>query len=168
MRKHILITLFTGAVLAFSAVYCPCAYARKVKLKVVPQPSDTIGLVEGSLTVCSPCVPCNDGYSIDQARITGYDKTASSSTESFFLTNTTDRTLSGIDFTLTYYSLDGRQLHSRHVEIDCAIPPGETRKYDIKSFDTQKSFYYYKSRPPRRRSATPFRITVQIGCLHLR
>lgn len=162
--------IIAGTVLAASAALCcPHASGRKMKLKVEPvAPADTVAMADGSLTVCSPCVPCNDGYSIEQARVTGFDKRAESRTESFFITNTTDRMLVGIDFTLTYLTLQGRQLHSRHVEIDCSIPAGETRKFDIRSFDTQRSFYYRKSQAPARRRATPFDIQVQIGCLRLR
>lgn len=154
--------------MVLSAICCPCAFARRMRLKVKPEPVDTTAMTEGSFTVCSPCVPCNDGYSIEQAQITGFDKRAEAVVESFFVTNTTDRRLVGMDFTLTYYTLDNRMLHSRHVEIDCDIPAGETRKFDIKSFDRQKSFYYHKSQAPARRQATPFRISLQIGCLHLR
>lgn len=160
--------IIAGTALAIAAGCCPCAFARKMKLSVKPEVADTIAMTEGSLTVCSPCVPCNDGYSIDQAQITGFDKRAEALVESFFITNTTDRRLTGLDFTLSYYTLDGRMLHSRHVEIDCDIPAGQTRKFDIKSFDRQKSFYYHKSQAPSRRRATPFRVELQIGCLHLR
>ncbi len=158
-----------GIVSIISIVGCPSVFARKMKLSVRPEAPDTISdLKEGSLTVCSPCVPCNEGYSIEQAQITGFDKKAESSVESFFVTNTADRHLVGLDFTLTYLTTDGKQLHSRHVDIDCDIPPGETRKFDIRSFDRQKSFYYHKSQPPARRRATPFRISVQIGCIRLK
>lgn len=157
-----------GIALGVAALCNPYVFARKMKLKLEPAAADTTAMTEGSLTVCSPCVPCNEGYTIEQAQITGFDKRAESAVESFFVTNTTDRRLTGIDFTLTYLTLEGKQLHSRHVEIDCDIPPGETRKYDIRSFDRQKSFYYYKSQAPKRRQASPFRIELQIGCLRLR
>lgn len=158
-----------GIAVAVVAACCPSVFARKMKLNVEPEVLDTTAVMtEGSLTVCSPCVPCNEGYSIEQAQITGFDKRAEATVESFFVTNTTDRRLVGLDFTLTYLTLEGKQLHSRHVEIDCDIPPGETRKFDIRSFDRQKSFYYHKSQAPVRRRATPFRISVQVGCLRLR
>ena len=165
MRKQLIIT---GMALAIAAM-CPLSvFARKMKLKVKPIEADTTVMTEGSLTICSPCVPCNEGYSIEQAQITGFDKRTESTVESFFVTNTTDRSLTGLDFTLTYLTLEGRQLHSRHVEIDCDIPPGETRKYDIRSFDRQKSFYYHKSQAPTRRQASPFRIDIQMGCIRLK
>ena len=157
-----------GIVLALAAICSPCAFSRKSKLVVNPLPADTVSYAEGSLTVCSPCVPCNEGYSIEQAKITGFDKRTESTVESFFVTNTTDRRLTGLDFTLTYLTVDGKQLHSRHVEIESDIPPGETRKYDIRSFDRQKSFYYHKSQAPVRRKATPFSILIQMGCIRLR
>lgn len=166
--KYSEIAFIAGAVFIMVMMCCPCAFARKVKVKVDAVPADTLHMVEGSLTVCSPCVPCNKGYSIEQAVISGFDKRAESRQESFFITNTTDRTLVGIDFTLTYMTMDGRQLHRRIVELDCDIPAGETRKFDIKSFDTQKSFYYHKSQAPGRRQATPFKVSIQIGCLRLR
>lgn len=158
-----------GIALVFATICCPDAFSRKMKLKLEPTPSDTITpMTEGSLTICSPCVPCNEGYSIDQAKITGFDKKADATKESFFITNTTDRRLVGMDFTITYLTSGNKQLHSRHVDIDCDIPPGETRKFDIKSFDTQKSFYYHKSQAPLRKQASPFKISIQIGCLRLK
>lgn len=171
MIRRILFT--AGTVAALIAPGCPCAFARKQKLKVdvdknVRTVAEADSMVQGSLTICSPCVPCNGGYGTEQVRMTGFDKRADSRSESFFVTNTTDRELVSFRFTVAYYTLDGRQLHWREEEMDCSIPPGETRKFDIKSFDTQKSFYYHKSVAPKRRKATPFKVALGIVCISLR
>ncbi len=97
----------------------------------------------------------------------GFDKTVTSNLESFFISNGLDKTVKAIEIEITYSDMKGRQLHKRTVSIDCSIPPGETMRNDIKSWDTQKSFYYHKSAKPKRQ-ATPFtaKITLLSIILH--
>ena len=90
-----------------------------------------------------------DTENLDRVIFTGYDKKINSSTESFFIKNNSDRTLTGISLTIEYLTPDGRQLEKKNHLIKCQIPSGETRKQDIKSWDTQHSFYYIKSAPAR-------------------
>ena len=158
-----------GIVPIIAIMCCPYAFSRKMKLNLVPAAADTITpMVEGSITVCAGDALGSVEYDVSQVRITGFDKKADNQKESFFITNTTDRTLTDIDFTINYFTTGNKQLHSRKVELECSVPPGETRKYDIKSFDTQKSFYYHRSQAPVRKQATPFKITIQINCLRLK
>lgn len=102
-------------------------------------------MVAGSFMVASQCEDCNNGYRLDQVVFSGFDKKKNSSKESFFITNNTDRTLTAVTFYIDYLTPDGRQLHKKYTRLNCHIPPGETRKADLPSWDTQHSFYYHKS-----------------------
>lgn len=97
----------------------------------------------------------------------GFDKTATSNLESFFISNGLDNTITGMEIEITYFDLKGRQLHKRKVSIDCSIPAGETMRTDIKSWDNQKSFYFHKSAKPKRQ-ATPFNVKIELLSLTLR
>lgn len=122
------------------------------------EPADTIGeMVEGSFMVASFCENCNNGYRLDQVVFTGFDKTLKNSKESFFIINNTDRVLTGVTLYIDYRTPDGRQLTKRFLKLSCSIPPGETRKADIPTFDTQRSFYYIDSERPKR-GGNPFNV----------
>ncbi|MDE7347587.1 MAG: hypothetical protein K2N48_12725 [Muribaculaceae bacterium] len=94
-------------------------------------------------------------------RFYGFDKTVTSNIESFFISNTLDEGICGIEVDIIYTDMKGRQLHKRMVKIECDIPPGETKRYDIKSWDIQKSFYFHKSVKPKRQ-ATPFDARIEL------
>lgn len=93
--------------------------------------------------------------------ISGYDKSVNSASESFFLTNRSDETLREIEIEITYKALDGRMIHKATYRLDCVVPGGETRQLEVKTFDKQKTFYYAKSNPPRKR-ATPFEVEIKV------
>lgn len=124
-------------------------------------------MAKGSFMVASQCTDCNNGYRLSQIAFSGYDKTRTSRTESFFITNNTDRTMTGITMYVEYLTTDGRQLHKRFVRLVCDIPPGETRKADLESWDSQKSFYYEKSDAPKR-GGTPYSVIFDPVAFYLR
>lgn len=124
-------------------------------------------MTAGSFMVASQCEDCNNGYRIDQIAFSGYDKKISSSSESFFITNNTDRTLTAVTLYIEYLTPDGRQLHKRFYKLGCNIPAGETRKADIKSWDTQHSFYFVKSTPAKGKGA-PFTVKFDPIAFYLR
>lgn len=141
-------------------------FARRVNTNIKVEQEEE--MVAGSfLVTVDACDTCNSGYSVEQLVFSGFDKPLSSVRESFFITNTTDCRLINLNIDIEYITLDSMQLHKRTVEIPCDIPPGETRKIDIKSWDNQKSFYYYKSAKPRRNATSfdvrfyPISITLQ-------
>lgn len=111
----------------------------------------------GSFMVASQCTECNNGYKINQIRFSGYDKPRKSAVETFFITNNTDRTMTGITLYIDYRTTDGRQLNKRFVRLVCNIPPGETRSAEVKSWDKQKAFYYEKSGPDKT-GGTPYKV----------
>lgn len=106
-------------------------------------------------------------YSLNQVTFSGFDKKLNSGNESFFITNGTDRIMSSIMLDIEYLTPDGRQLHKQFHELKCNLPPGETRKFDIKSWDTQHSFYYVKSAPEKAKGS-PFIVRFYPLAFYLR
>lgn len=154
-------------VLLLILMVCAGAGARKVSLKLKGDKEESAtGMVRGSFMVASQCTDCNNGYRLEQVVFSGFDKPGNSSTESFFITNNTDRTLSGVTLYIEYLTPDGRQLHKQFLRLNCNIPAGQTRKTDIKSWDTQRSFHYEKSAPSRR--SAPFAVRFDPVAFYLR
>lgn len=102
----------------------------------------------------------------NQIRFYGYDKTVNSTKESFFVVNECDYTIENLTIEITYYDMQGRQLHQLTRDIEANIPPHQTRRKDISSWDTQKSFYFYQSAKPRRQ-ATPFDVSIKLKMISL-
>lgn len=129
----------------------PKAYSKNKKETEQPQ------YEQGSFMVASECTDCNNGYRIDQIKYSGYDKTKASNYETFFVTNLTDSEMTAFSLYIEYLSTDGRQFHKRFVKETCSIPAGETRKFDIKSWDRQHSFHYFESADSRK-PTTPYKV----------
>ena len=115
--------------------------------------SQTISMDTDSISFCDSIRPA--------IRFYGFDKTVGSNTESFFISNALKYTLTALEIEITYTDMKGRQLHKRTIKIDCTIPPGETMRTDIKTWDIQKSFYFHQSARPRRQ-ATPFDVHLTL------
>lgn len=145
MRLSIVILTLTIAVFN-----CIAQRTTRKNLKVKPVADTTI--------VCDTLTCPNT----DIVVISGYDKPLSSRHETFFATNKGNTTITTINITFNYFDNQNRQLHSVTRDINCAIPPGETRQLSISSWDKQKSFYYYRSTKPRRQ-ATPYSVTYAIN-----
>lgn len=96
---------------------------------------------------------------LDSIRYYGFDKAASAEKESFLVVNNTDRYIEALEMEISYFSTDGRLLHRRPIRQKCFIPPAESRKIDIGSFDTQHSYHYVSSAPGRNGA---FHFTVMI------
>ncbi len=94
--------------------------------------------------------------------VTGFDKPLRSAYESMFVTNRLESQVSGVVFSVEYYDMRGRKLHSRQLTVNVDIPPGETRQLTFRTWDRQQSFYYHRSSKPRRADATPFDVVVRI------
>lgn len=149
----------------------PSLEARKIKTKhsitkitekvskANSESSDSIiSLSSDSITFVGKVIPA--------IRFYGFDKTVSSNLESFFISNNLDSEIQEIEIEITYFDMKGRQLHKRNVSIDTKIPPHETVRTDIKSWDTQKSFYFHQSAKPRRQ-ATPFDVKLRLLSLKM-
>lgn len=93
----------------------------------------------------------------------GYEKTLRSSRESFFVTNRSDSIVDRLSLEITYFDMAGHLLDKRVVAVDVELPPSETRKVDLRSWDTQKVMYYHRSPQPRGGvQATPYRVRIRL------
>lgn len=149
MRFHLVITLILTLCISLPYVTAEgrkTGYRmKKTEKKDSGATADSLEMVPGTFMVASQCPTCNNGYKLGQIVFTGFDKNKNSSRESFFIINNTDRTLRRVTLYIDYRTPDGRQLHKRFISLTCDIPAGETRKADIDTWDTQRSFYYEKS-----------------------
>lgn len=92
----------------------------------------------------------------------GYEKAQQSATESFFVTNNTDREIMSLVVSISYFNIRGDQLHSRTEVVACDIPPSQTRKIDIKSWDRQKLWYYTGSHARHSDFSNPYDVRFHI------
>ncbi|MDD5870040.1 MAG: hypothetical protein PUC77_00945 [Bacteroidales bacterium] len=97
----------------------------------------------------------------DRISLSGYDKTLYDRNETFYVSNGTPFRISRIVVKMVYTNLSGEMLHEQTYDIECDIPAGETRQLSVRSFDTQHTHYYYKSRKPRR-SAIPYKVEYSL------
>ena len=158
MRKSSVIIPCIAAVSILLCVYAQPGEARKTTLRLnIDKKSKTSRLATDMTEISGP-----DSLATvlkDSIRFSGFDKIAQSRMESFFITNNSSINIKEFRLRIDYTDMNDRMLHSRDITIETDLPAGETRKADIRSFDTQGSFYYHKSNPPRRR-ATPFKVTI--------
>lgn len=143
------------------ALWPDTAFARKVRTKLpVLKNSES---VSGNFRSSSQTVIHRDSIGSDFDSIAdkisfyGFDKTVTSAFESFFIVNGSDSTVSSISVDISYLDMKGRQLHRRTVSFECDIPPRQTRRQDVRTWDIQKSFYFHQSVKPHRQ-ATPFKV----------
>lgn len=170
MKRSVILRL--TVLIAAVTLAAPDAVARKKGYRLDAgkesrAETETVRMARGSFMVASQCEDCNNGYRLEQIAFSGYDKPRNSAVETFFITNNTDRTMSGVTMYVEYLMPDGRQLHKRFVRLVCDIPPGETRMAELQSWDKQKSFYYEKSETPRR-GGTPFTVVFDPVSYYLR
>lgn len=154
--KYIIIaTIALSATLLVSAQNT----SRKISTKqiVAAVPDTAFSLVDMAETAeCN--LPLFDPSVI---KISGYEKRASDYRETFFITNKSPYDISAVELQLEYFLTDGTQLHKYKKLIRTEVPAGETRKVDISGFDTQRRFYYYQSKAPRR-GGTPFKVSIKV------
>lgn len=145
-----IITILAATTMLMTAV-CQADRVVTTRKKLTIQPSHT--LKASTVTTDTIITPQNG------VRFCGYEKTLSSNRETIFIQNLTDSTLLAISLTIEYLDSSRRSIHKRHLKLQTAIPPHETRRYDLKSWDTQKSYYYINGSKPRK-TATPYDITI--------
>jgi len=119
-------------VLAVTSVAAPDTRTTRKKLVKSEQ---EVTVVADSTTV-SP----------DSITIADYDKPLRSNYETFFVTNRHSRTIVRITIDIDYIDMNGSQLHSRSVTVECEIPPGATRQLHTRAWDRQKAFYHHTTR----------------------
>lgn len=156
------------AILAVLAFFPADARKIKTKLPLTKTDSRLERMKQESIAITADSAKDETNYKISDIRFSGYDKKATADKETFFVTNTTDRTLQGFSIYIIYSTVAGKQLHRRYENVECNAAPGETVKIDIKSWDSQKSFYYEKSDAPRgSRRATPYTIAFEPVAVYL-
>lgn len=94
--------------------------------------------------------------------VRGYDKPLRSRRETFFVTNNLKKeNLRRLYMSFTYLDASGRMLHSEQRELDCDLPPAETRQFNVPSWDVQQNFYFVRSTVSNRAAqATPFDVKI--------
>lgn len=134
-------------VLAVTSVAAPDTRTTRKKLVKSEQ---EVTVVADSTTV-SP----------DSITIADYDKPLRSNYETFFVTNRHSRTIVRITIDIDYIDMNGSQLRSRSVTVECEIPPGATRQLHTRAWDRQKAFYHHTTRSkPRSPHARPYKVVV--------
>lgn len=134
-------------VLAVTSVAAPDTRTTRKKLVKSEQ---EVTVVADSTTV-SP----------DSITIADYDKPLRSNYETIFVTNRYQRKLIQITINIDYIDMNGSQLHSRSVTVECEIPPGATRQLHTRAWDRQKAFYHHTTRSkPRSPHARPYKVVV--------
>ncbi|MCM1032755.1 MAG: hypothetical protein NC405_03265 [Odoribacter sp.] len=128
-----------------------------------PSPSQNRRLTAAAPSTAS--TPCDSVIlpAPDSVAVAGFEKSLKSTREMMFVTNNTVRRINSLGFEITYTDIDGHMLHKVIHELDTDIPPGETRRIDVRSFDSG-GIYYYKLSPPGPRTlrATPFDVRVKV------
>lgn len=90
-----------------------------------------------------------------------YDKKAGAGSETFFVDNGSKVTLNAIELEISYFTTSDKLIHKRTVELSQNFPANETRKVDIKSWDTQRSFHYINS-VPSTKGSTPYTVKFRV------
>ena len=94
--------------------------------------------------------------------VSGYEKPLRSLRETMHVTNLDSlRPLCSISVDIVYLDVDSAQVHHRRLDLDCDIPPGETKMIAFRSWDVQNRFYYVCGPKPRS-AAYPFSIRLNI------
>lgn len=152
MTLAFLLLLVSTSVAARRVKTRRAADAPKVATSVEPSPSvDTIAGVRADRLVS----------------ISGYDKPLRTSRESVFMTNNDSSAIMSLSFTIGYFDMQGRMIHKAQHRLNVDIPPYETRQLTFPSWDRQQSFYYHRSTPPRRVSATPYEVKISVDTLFI-
>lgn len=124
--------------------------SRRGKLK----PSDVVS-ERGAQSAPFDTVAVPDGM----VRFSGYEKSLRATRETVFISNLSAREVARVAFRVTYYDVQGRQIHVARHNIYAPVPPGETRRLDFPTWDRQYTFYYVGSPRPRV-SATPYSVRI--------
>lgn len=118
-------------------------------------PAQTIAPVVAADTIVPP-------RAAEMIVLRGYDKPLRGSRETLHITSQTARHISAIGLEITYLDTSGRMLHRREAEIRLDLPPGQTLKASIPTWDTNRSYYYKGGPKPRVSGVTPYDISCRV------
>lgn len=159
---------FILCVLSLFSSLCVCVQAKKIKssykIEKTSEKSSQchfegkeIELQNLKMENCQDSTIKTGERTLFSISFVGYDKEPNSNRESFLMVNPTDFCVTGFKVRIDYLDMKGRMLHSREIAEPCFIPDKETRRVDIKTWDTQHTYYYYLGNVPKK-VATPFQV----------
>lgn len=129
--------------------------SRKLKRKPRVTAVDTMAIISPFDTVAAPPA--------ELVVLSGYDKPLRATAETMFVTNRLQHDIVSISLSITYLDMDDHQLHQRDVVVRNSIPAGSTRQIKVKSWDSQKSFYYHRGQKPRVDAVTPYKVNCVVN-----
>ena len=74
-----------------------------------------------------------------------YDQGCSDFEGTLALKNNTNENIHNIKFLIVYQDMSGKQLHYEEFSKKVSIAPGMTRKINIKAYEHERNYHYYKS-----------------------
>ena len=74
-----------------------------------------------------------------------YDQGCSDFEGTLALKNNTKENIHNIKFLIVYQDMSGKQLHYEEFSKKVSIAPGMTRKINIKAYEYERNYHYYKS-----------------------
>lgn len=139
-------------------------HAKKIALKLKTPDARQRGSDEYE-TSASHSMSRADSLLVDSirefVRFSRFEKAISSAKETFLITNRGSSQINSIRVRIDYYTMRGEMIHSREISREVSVPGGATRMVEIRSFDSQKSFYHHTNTRPRR-EATPFKTVLTL------
>lgn len=157
--KNELFSVFVLSAVALTAADCDVMAQRTTRRNLHAQVAAD---VRGASSLRSLAAP-----DASVVTVRGYDKPLRSRRETFFVTNNMKSdTLRRVYLTFTYVDGSGRMLHSQSREVECELPPAETRQMNVPSWDVQQNFYFVRSSVSNRAAqATPFDVKITVDSI---
>jgi len=156
LTRHIVMTVAAVAMVLMSAA--PSWSRTRTTQKGLRTAEVPVAVLEADDAMLPDSLTGVDAHAVS---LKGFNKRASDSKESFFITNNTSGRMSAVRLLLRYTTLGGELLHQRVVTVPVSLKPGETRLVEIKTWDVQRLFYFYQSSKPRK-AATPFKVAYRL------
>ena len=95
-----------------------------------------------AVLLCCPLMAADGKGTVDMV---SYEQRAVDSKATISLKNNTSETVHNVAFRLTYLDMDGTAIDYNDFVVDVDIEPGLTRKADIKAYEHERLYAYYKS-----------------------
>lgn len=147
---NIIIATAVGVVLSMPVTARTRTTQTQIKGASMAVPALTVEAVDSTL-LSQTVNPSDIG-------LRGFAKRASDTKESFLVTNNTQHRMSSVRLLMRYTTVAGAMLHERRITVPVNLGPGDTQWVTVRSFDTQRIYYYYAGPKPRKQ-ATPFRVS---------
>lgn len=159
MKNRVFLSLIAYAIIASFPYFSEGIEAKRVTTKI-KAPADTKEEISEKFKTY-PFKETEFEKICDKLTFMAYDKKTSASKETFFVDNGSDTALTALEIEISYYNLKNKPIHRRKLTIEQLFPSKETRKVDISSWDSQKSFHYVNS-VPSPKGSTPYTVTFKV------